>query len=172
MELPYIWITLTIHIYILYDFVSLVPRCSFLLSSPTLAAFIRQRFVAHRGRLRFCRSARRRRRHRRRRRRQRRFGFAKFTYLFLYLHLHSYSYSCSPLLRSRIIFMFHGFLRFSRRHRASRPLHCRWAIARNCCCCCCCCYCCCLCLLCVLSVCKVRCTFAIAACGRHVVQHW
>lgn len=43
----------------------------------------------------------------------------------------------------------------------------------SCCCCsCCCCYCCCLCLLCVLSFCKVRCTFAIAACGRCVFQHW
>lgn len=80
-----------------------------------------------------------------------------FAFLFAFVFVFS-----SLLLRVLALFScFTVFLRFSRRHRASRPLHCRWAIARSCCCCCC---------LCVL--CKVRCTFAIAACGRHVVQHW
>lgn len=98
-------------VYILYCcFVSLVPLCRFLLSSPTLAAFIRQRFVAPRGRrLRFCRSARRRRSRRRRR-------FTK-VYLFLYLHLHSYSHSYSC---SRHFFTFSHYFHVSRSFCAFR----------------------------------------------------
>lgn len=99
----------------LYLSLSLAPLCSFLLSSPSLAALIRQRFVAHRGRLRFCRRC--------------------FSYLFLYLHLHLHSYShihlfaysFSALLRCS---SFTVFCAFRVVIAAPRPLHCCWAIAR------------------------------------------